>query len=79
VKVVELITKLQAMPPDAQVETEGCDCIGQAEGVQFDGDTVLITRTMSHEDRVRSSLLYPTVVNEPVPDSNDIMEDAVKG
>lgn len=57
--VAELIKKLQSMPPDAQVETEGCDCIGRAEGVNLDGDTVLITRRMDDRDRARASLLYP--------------------
>lgn len=60
-KVAELITKLQAMPPDADVETEGCDCIGQAEGVRLDVDgSVLITRTMDEGDRARRNLLYPS-------------------
>lgn len=76
-KVRELIEKLQAVPPDAEVETEGCDCIGQAEGVRFDGDSVLITRTMSDEDRARSSLLYPATVNETIPDSDDLIEEAI--
>lgn len=58
--VAELIEKLQAMPPDAQVETEGCDCIGQAEGVRLEMDMVLITRTVDEADRVRKGLLWPT-------------------
>lgn len=77
--VTELIKKLQLMPPDAQVETEGCDCIGQAEGVRLDGDEVLITRTMDEADRLRQSLLYPSSLTEVVPNSDDILEDAVKG
>jgi hypothetical protein len=54
------------MPPDATVETEGCDCIGQAEGVRFDGDTVLITRTIDAADRTRRGLLYPLFDDEPI-------------
>lgn len=54
------------MPPDAQVETEGCDCIGQAEGVRLDGDEVLITRTMDESDRARKGLLYPLFDDEPI-------------
>ena len=62
--VAELIEKLRQMPPDAQVETEGCDCVGQAAGVNLDGDTVLITRVMGIGDRVRASLLYPPSLSQ---------------
>lgn len=64
--VGELVAKLQAMPPDAQVETEGCDCIGQAEGVRWDGDCVLITRTVDEYDRSRRGLLYPLFDDDPI-------------
>lgn len=61
-KVAELINKLQSMPSDADVETEGCDCTGQACGVRLEPDnTVLITRHFEESDRVRSSLLYPSI------------------
>lgn len=33
--VKELIEKLNAMPQDAVVITEGCDCNGQADGVEL--------------------------------------------
>lgn len=48
--VSELIVFLQAMPPDALVWHEGCDCWGAANGVELKndddgkGDYVLITR-----------------------------------
>ena len=43
--VAELIVALQAMPQDALVYHEGCDCIGDANGVCLESDgTVLITR-----------------------------------
>lgn len=74
-KVTELIEKLKLMPPDAQVETEGCDCIGQAEGVRLDMDTVLITRTMDEADRARKGLLYPSFDGGPVEEAE--VEDAV--
>lgn len=74
-KVFELIEKLQAMPPDMQVETEGCDCIGQAEGVRFDGDSVLITRTMGEADRTRKGLLYPLFDDDPIETVE--VEDAI--
>lgn len=65
-KVSELIEKLKAMPPDAQVEIEGCDCVGQAKGVRLDLDTVLITRTMDEADRVRKGLLWPLFDDDPI-------------
>lgn len=43
--VAELIAKLSEMPPDAKVQTEGCDCYGPAAGVQIEDGFVLITRT----------------------------------
>lgn len=61
--VADLINKLQLLPPDAKVETEGCDCIGDAAGVVIETDgTVLITR--HQRDQVRTSLLYPVTPNE---------------
>jgi hypothetical protein len=66
VKVAELITKLQAMPPGAEVDMEGCDCIGRAEGVRLDGYEVLITRTMDEADRARRGLLYPLFDDDPI-------------
>lgn len=74
--VTELIDKLKTMPPDAEVETEGCDCIGQAEGVRFDGDTVLITRTMDEADRARKGLLYPLFDDDPIEIVE--VEDAIR-
>lgn len=74
--VIELIKKLQLMPPDAQVETEGCDCIGQAEGVRLDGDEVLITRTIDEYDRARKGLLYPLFDDDPIETVE--VEDAVR-
>lgn len=74
--VAELIAKLKQMPPDAQVETEGCDCIGQAEGVRRDGDCVLITRTVDEYDRSRKGLLYPLFDDEPIEVVE--VEEAVK-
>lgn len=73
--VAELIRKLQLMPPDAQVETEGCDCIGQAEGVRLDGDEVLITRTVDEYDRTRKGLLYPLFDDDPIETVE--VEDAI--
>lgn len=73
--VTELIEKLKVMPPDAEVETEDCDCIGQAEGVRLDGDTVLITRTMDEADRARKGLLWPLSDDDPIETVE--VEDAV--
>lgn len=75
-KVSVLIEKLKQMPPDAEVETEGCDCIGQAEGVRLDGDSVLITRTVDEYDRSRKGLLYPLFDDEPIEAVE--VEDAVR-
>ena len=75
-KVVELMAKLKEMPFDAEVEMEGCDCIGQAEGVHLDGDSVLITRTVDESDRARRGLLYPLFDDDPVEVVE--VEDAVK-
>lgn len=75
-KVSDLITKLQLMPPDAKVETEGCDCIGQAEGVRLDGDSVLITRTVDESERLRSRLLYPSMIYEDLYEGP--IEEALK-
>lgn len=74
--VAELIEKLKAMPPDAQVETEGCDCVGQAEGVRLDGNEVLITRTIDEYDRARKGLLYPLFDDDPIETVE--VEDAVR-
>lgn len=45
VTVAELIVQLQALPQDAPVVTEGCDCYGPASGaaLAYDG-TVAVTR-----------------------------------
>lgn len=44
--VAELIEMLQAMPQDAMVFHEGCDCIGNAHKVILENDgTVMITRS----------------------------------
>jgi hypothetical protein len=44
--VAELIERLQAMPQDAPVLHEGCDCYGAADGVAFERDgAVVITRS----------------------------------
>lgn len=75
-KVSELIARLSKMPPDADVETEGCDCIGQAAGLRFDGDSVLITRTMDESDRARKGLLYPLFDDDPIEVVE--VEDAIK-
>lgn len=42
----ELIAELQKWPEDAFVWTEGCDCYGEAGGVEYhkEDNTVLITR-----------------------------------
>lgn len=74
--VTELIEKLKAMPPDAQVETEGCDCTGQAEGVRLDGDEVLITRTMDEYDRRWKGLLYPLFDDDLIETVE--VEDAIR-
>lgn len=74
--VVELIEKLKSMPLDAKVETEGCDCIGQAEGVRFDGDMVLITRTMDEADRARKGLLWPLFDDDLIETVE--VEDAIR-
>jgi len=46
--VAELIELLHQMPMDLPVMTEGCDCDGEARGVEKqndgDGDYVLVTR-----------------------------------
>jgi hypothetical protein len=44
VKVRELIGLLQAHDPEAEVITEGCDCIGEANSVSRDGAEVCINR-----------------------------------
>lgn len=43
--VAELIAALQTMPPTTFVYTEGCDCLGRANGVMKENDYVLITRS----------------------------------
>lgn len=52
-KVKELIQALIVMPPDAEVNTEGCDCYGEVEKVSIgrpwkdeivDTDTVYLMR-----------------------------------
>lgn len=75
-KVSELIEKLKAMPPDAQVETEGCDCVGQAEGIRLDLNTVLITRAMDEADRARKGLLWPLFDDDPIKIVE--VEDAIR-
>ena len=42
--VRELIEKLQAMPQDKEVQTEGCDCYGDTTEVTDEGDYILIHR-----------------------------------
>lgn len=42
--VAELIELLRRMPPDAEVRTEGCDCIGDAASVDLSSDGVMICR-----------------------------------
>ena len=42
--VAELIARLRRLPQEAMVDTEGCDCVGAAMGVSFDGQTVTILR-----------------------------------
>ena len=48
-KVRELIEKLQSVPPDAEVLTEGCDCTGDVASVQWDSKdgTVMLARSDS--------------------------------
>ena len=43
--VAELLALLREAPPEARVETEGCDCVGEATGVSINGQTVTIIRT----------------------------------
>lgn len=44
--VAELIEALKAMPQDALVYHEGCDCYGNASAVHLESDgTVLIERS----------------------------------
>lgn len=42
-KVYQLIVALQMMPPDAEVYTEGCDCIGDTGNVEINdvGDVII--------------------------------------
>lgn len=35
ITVAELIAQLKELPPDAWVETEGCDCMGPCSGAEF--------------------------------------------
>jgi hypothetical protein len=35
--VGELIEALKNVPPETEIDIEGCDCIGQAVQVEFDG------------------------------------------
>lgn len=51
----ELIELLEGLPPELRVETEGCDCIGIAGGVDVSDDdgTVLITRVSRRPERRR--------------------------
>ena len=46
ITAAELRELLEDIPDDALVETEGCDCIGEANGVEYDeeSNTVLIRR-----------------------------------
>ena len=43
--VTELIALLKQCPPDAAVDSDGCDCVDVATGVTLQGDRVLISRT----------------------------------
>ena len=47
--VARLIEQLQAMPPDALVYAEGCDCTGAAGSICLSDGSVLIER---HEDYI---------------------------
>lgn len=42
--VAELIELLKQVPPDSNVETEGCDCYGPANGILIDsqGDVTIV-------------------------------------
>ena len=44
--VGQLIALLAPLNPDMPVQTEGCDCVGQAKGISFDDvqDEVTITK-----------------------------------
>ena len=43
--VRDLIEMLQNVPNlDARVQVEGCDCTGEAFGIEISSDSVLITR-----------------------------------
>lgn len=50
ITVTDLIALLSAMPGDAKVNTEGCDCIGRCSGASlgyhqnksYDGEVVLL-------------------------------------
>ena len=50
VTVRELIAQLEALPPDAFVHTEGCDCVGPCSGARMAypsseyAGTVVLTR-----------------------------------
>jgi hypothetical protein len=44
-KVSELIVLLNKFPANSTVEVEGCDCVGEADGVDIENDVVLITRS----------------------------------
>lgn len=44
ITVGELITVLQALPQDALVEAEGCDCYGPCSGASVYGNIVSIDR-----------------------------------
>lgn len=48
-KVSELIERLRKMPQDAEVMTEGCDCIGDAVDIEENDTYVLITRSKVNE------------------------------
>jgi hypothetical protein len=51
-KVSELIEKLQKAPPDAEVNTEGCDCNGDVAAVLWsEGDGVMLARSDAHYSR----------------------------
>lgn len=47
-KVKELIKELESKNPEAEVLTEGCDCIGRVDRIEDDAvaisDTVIIMR-----------------------------------
>lgn len=57
----ELIEALQKMPPNAIIETEGCDCMGDCNSVSFDAKYNKVVLWRSDGDGPYTSSNIPSI------------------